>query len=156
VKAYETRIYQTSEHDRAEFAALRQEIDSRLGRQHNLFMTQLTLAGAVFGFALASPGRSTVVLVVPFSSYLLCSRFVAQSHGMEQLAIYIREDLSGRVPGGLHWEQWRVDHSHRGALRWLSSHLIGFAGASLLAVAWTAGGVFSGRYHLVLQPGIVM
>lgn len=55
----------------AEFATLREEIISRQGHQVTLFSLQLTLTGAVLGYALSGTGRSLVLLVV--RSRLLCS-----------------------------------------------------------------------------------
>jgi hypothetical protein len=42
---------------------------------------QLTLSGAVFGFAISRTGMTGLLLIVPFSSYLLCGRLVSQHFG---------------------------------------------------------------------------
>ncbi len=105
---------------------------------------QLTLASAVFGFAISRSGMTALLLIVPFSSYLLCGRLVAHHFGTLRVAEYIKEELSTRVPGGLRWEQWLERRQNR------RPHLLGstlpllltFVGASLLALAWTIGYVF--------------
>jgi len=130
----------------AEFAALREEIQERVRAQQQLLTLQLTLAGTVFGFALSQHGVTALLLIVPFSSYLLCGRLVAQHFGTIRVAQYVREELSARVPGGLRWEEWLERQQKR------RPHLLGlelpllltFVGASLLALAWTAGYVYAG------------
>jgi hypothetical protein len=62
------------------------------------------------------------------------------------VANYIKEELNGRVPGGLRWEHCLGEQQRR------SPHFLGstlpllltFVGASVLALAWTAGYVFAG------------
>jgi hypothetical protein len=129
----------------AEFSALRDEIQERVKAQQHMFSIQLTLASAVFGFSISRPGMVALLLIVPFSSYLLCGRLVAHHFGTLRVATYIREELSERVPGGLRWEQWLESRQKR------RPHLLGltlpllltFVGAELLALAWTIGYVFA-------------
>jgi hypothetical protein len=130
----------------AEFAALREEIQERVRAQQQLLTLQLTLAGAVFGFAISQHGTTALLLIVPFSSYLLCGRLVAQHFGTVRVAQYIREELSARVPGGLCWEEWlERQQKRRPAFLGLELPLLlTFVGASLLALAWTAGYVYTG------------
>lgn len=97
----------------AEFSALREEIQARVKAQQQMLSLQLTLSGAVFGFAISQPGKTALLLIVPFSSYLLCGRLVAQHFGTLRVAKYIKEDLSDRVPGGLRWEQWLEQQQSR-------------------------------------------
>lgn len=130
----------------AEFAALREEIQERVRAQQQLLTVQLTLAGTVFGFALSQHGMTALLLIVPFSSYLLCGRLVAQHFGTVRVARYIREELSARVPGGLGWEEW-LEGQHKRRPHFLGLDLpllLTFVGASLLALAWTAGQVYTG------------
>lgn len=131
----------------AEFAALREEIQDRVKAQQQMLSLQLTLTGAIFGFAVTRPGMTALLLIVPFGSYLLCGRLVAQHFGTLRVAAYIKDELSGRVPGGLGWERWLEDRQRR------RPHFLGstlpllftFTGASVLALAWTTGYVF-GRH----------
>ncbi len=90
----------------AEFATLREEMIARQGHQVTLFSLQLTLTGAVLGYALSGPDRSLVLLIIPFSSFALCGRYVAASLAGANIGTYIREELSSRIIGGLGWEQW--------------------------------------------------
>jgi hypothetical protein len=127
----------------AEFVALRMEIQERVKAQQQMFSLQITLSGAVFGFAISRPGMIALLLIVPFSSYLLCGRLVAQHFGTVRVAEYITDELSGQVPGGLRWEGWlrrqqRSPHLLGSAL----PQLLTFVGASVLALAWTIGYVF--------------
>lgn len=143
---------QGSEGPLAEFAALRDEIQERVRAQGQLLSLQLTLSGAVFGFAISQAGMTALLLIVPFSSYLLCGRMVAQHFGTLRVAKYITEELSCQVPGGLHWEEWMRRQGRR-------PHLLGsalpllltFGGASVLALGWATGYVF-GRDGLALAP----
>lgn len=84
----------------AEYAALRQELETRSTRQHQLFTAQLTIAGAIFSLALSDSRRTLLLLIVPFVSYLLASRHATQSHNSFMITRYLREDLAYRVPGG--------------------------------------------------------
>ncbi|UJW32609.1 hypothetical protein L3Q67_02120 [Saccharothrix sp. AJ9571] len=130
----------------AEFSALRDEIQERVKSQQHMLSLQLTLSAAVFGFAISRAGMSALLLIVPFSSYLLCGRLVAHHFGTLRVAKYIKEELSGRVPGGLHWERWLDDRQGRRP-HFLGSTLpllLTFVGASVLALGWTAGYVFAG------------
>lgn len=129
----------------AEFAALRDEIQERVKAQGQMLSLQLTLAGAVFGFAISRPGLTALLLIVPFSSYLLCGRLVAQHFGTLRVAKYIKEELSPKVPGGLRWEEW-LEQQQRRRPHFLGSALpllLTFVGASLLALGWTADFVFA-------------
>ncbi|WP_155830418.1 hypothetical protein [Glycomyces tenuis] len=129
----------------AEFTALRQEILERVKAQQQLLTLQLTVTATIFGFAISQEDMTAVMLIVPFSSYLLCGRLVAQHFGTVRVAEYIDTRLSDRIPGGLHWESWL----RRGPYK---PHLLGsllpllltFAGASALALSSTLGYVFGG------------
>jgi hypothetical protein len=131
----------------AEFAALRQEVERRTTLQHNLFVLQLTLSSAIFGFALSGQGRVLLLLIVPIVTYMLCGRFVSQHYGIVYAGQYIREVLDLKVPGGLSWERWIIDHRRRRMffLEWVDPHYVTFAGVAFLALAWTAPPVFSFR-----------
>ncbi|QFZ18753.1 hypothetical protein [Saccharothrix syringae] len=135
----------------AEFSALRDEIQERVKSQQHLFSLQLTLASAVFGFSLSRPNMIALLLIVPFSSYLLCGRVVAHHFGTLRVAKYIKEELSPRTPGGLHWESW-LDRQ-QGRPHMLGSTLpllLTFVGAGALALAWVSGYVFAGGNVAVL------
>src|SRR5690348_16758695 len=90
----------------AEFVALREEIQERFKAQQTLLSLQLTLVATIFGFAISQHGIATLMLIVPFSSYLLCGRQVAQHFAGQRIAQYITDELTPRVTGGLGWEQW--------------------------------------------------
>jgi hypothetical protein len=137
----------------AEFAALRDEIQERVKGQGQLLSLQITLAGAVFGFAISRPGMTALLLIVPFSSYLLCGRLVALHFGTLRVAKYIKEELSCKVPGGLRWEEWleRTQRRRPHFLGFALPLLLTFVGASVLALAWTVDFVFAGGGMAVIQ-----
>jgi hypothetical protein len=127
----------------AEFSALREEIQERVRAQQQLLTLQLTLSAAIFGFAISRQGMAALLLIVPFSSYLLCGRLVAQHFGTLRVAQYIREELSERVPGGLGWERWlRLKPRNPHVLGSMLPLLLTFVGGSLLASGWTIRYVF--------------
>jgi hypothetical protein len=123
----------------AEFVALRGELLQYSQHQNQLFALQLTLAGAVFSFAISQPRLIGVALVVPVASYLLCLRYLTRSRLIHEMARYIQEDLSARVPGGLRWEDWlakrRKQTVRSGVVMPL---LLTYPGVAILALSWTA------------------
>jgi hypothetical protein len=61
-----------------------------------------------------------------------------------RVAKYIKEELSGQVPGGLRWEEW-LERQQRRRPHFLGAALpllFTFVGASVLALGWTIGYVF--------------
>jgi hypothetical protein len=139
----------------AEYAALRQEVDSRWSRAHSLLTTQLTVCGAVFGLTLASQGQVRVLLVVPLISYLLCARFYSQVLAIHRITVYIRSELSRRVDGGLQWEEHLTRNPAASALPWLSSHLLTFPGPAVLALIWVTGYVYTAPMATVARVGMI-
>lgn len=139
----------------AEYAALRQEVDSRWSRAHNLLTTQLTVCGAVFGLTLASQGQVRVLLVVPLISYLLCARFYSQVLAIHRITVYIRSRLSPRVHGGLRWEEHLTRNPAASALPWLSSHLLTFPGPAALALIWVTGYVYTAPMATMVRVGMI-
>jgi hypothetical protein len=122
----------------AEFSALKQEIASRSAVQHNLFALQLTSAGTLFGFALSASSRTLLLLIVPVSSYLLCTRSIVQITSIAVIGEYIRDELEPKIEG-LGWEvYWRRLPYPFPFKRWTHPNLLLFAGASALALIWTA------------------
>ncbi len=100
----------------------------------------------IFGFAISQRGTGGLLLIVPFSSYLLCGRQVAQHFAGQRIAQYITNELSSRVPGGLGWEQWLRNRER--PLHLFGSTLpllLTYTGASVLALSWTFGVVFLRR-----------
>lgn len=85
----------------AEFVALREEMQERFKAQQTLLSLQLTLVATIFGFAISQRGVATLLLIVPFSSYLLCGRQVAQHFAGQRIAQYTCPDAPPR-PDQLH------------------------------------------------------
>lgn len=135
----------------AEFVALRQEVERRNNIQHALFVLQLTTAGAVFSFSLASSKHSGFLLIIPVSTYMLCARYVDHQYGAQRAALYIKDELSSRVPGGLGWESWQLANYKfvRGStVRRINALMILFPAPGAGALAWTAASAFGSRLHL--------
>lgn len=139
-----TKIDRTrAEGPAAEFVALREEIQERFKAQQTLLSLQLTTVAAIFGFAISRQDMDALLLIVPFTSYLLCGRQVAQHFAGQRLAQYIMEELTHRIPGGLGWEQWLQSRQHR-------PHILGstlpllltYTGTSSLSLAWTLSFAF--------------
>lgn len=135
----------------AEFATLREEIIARQGHQVTLFSLQLTLTGAVLGYALSGQERSLVLLVIPFSSFVLCGRYVSASLAGANIGNYIREELSPRVSGGLGWEQWIRNRGSHGYTIFFGFNplLVAFPGVASFALV---GSLFQVVMRTVDQP----
>ena len=128
----------------AEFTALREEIQERVKAQQQLMSLQLTGSAAVFGFAVTQDGMKALLLIVPFTSYLLCGRLVAQHFAIFRVAEYIQHHLSPRVPGGLLWERWlRERPTGQHLLGAVLPLLLSFVGAGVLALVWAFEFVFA-------------
>jgi hypothetical protein len=133
----------------AEFAALRTEILQSLQMQWNIFALQLTATAALFSFSLSSPSRTGFLLILPFVTYFLSERYLAMYYAMQQLGSYIKDELSSRVPGGLHWEAWYRQHSspyHKPLLGWFTPLPMIFPGTSVVAILWVAPYVWLGGH----------
>jgi hypothetical protein len=97
----------------AEYVALRAEFERRATGQWSVLALQIGVAGAIFGFALSAPFREIFLLAVPIASYTTCGRYVIHARGLRLITYYIREELAERIPGGLHWEEWRENNLRR-------------------------------------------
>jgi hypothetical protein len=131
----------------AEFAALRAEIDRRSTSQLNVLLFQLTSAGAVLSFSLASPGpRSFFLLTLPITSFLLGTRYVTIGAGIELIGDYIRINLSPRVPGGLQWQKWILEQpSIMGRIRFFHPILVAFPAISAAVLVWALPQILTTR-----------
>lgn len=90
----------------AEYSALRSEIIHLMDQQWKVTAFLITTSGAVFGFAFTSASRIPLLLIIPFSSNILASRWVGCSQLIERVALYIRTELDPQVPGGIGYEKW--------------------------------------------------
>ncbi|WP_309116700.1 hypothetical protein [Saccharothrix sp.] len=97
----------------AEYTALRAEVLFATEMMWKGTVFQVTSAGAVFGFSLSSAGRLPLLLIVPFSSYILCTRTIFYRRLIHNAKVYIHRELDGRVPGGLRFEEWRHQRSRK-------------------------------------------
>lgn len=135
----------------AEFVALRQEIERRSIAQHALFALQLTSSGAIFSFAFTGAGHIGFLLIIPISTYMLCARYIEQQYGIQRIARYIKDELDGRVPGGLRWEAWQVANARfvRGStVRRFNALMMMFPLIGFAALLWTSGTAFGGAARL--------
>ncbi|MEV6926404.1 hypothetical protein AB0M46_18160 [Dactylosporangium sp. NPDC051485] len=90
----------------AEFAALRREIDRRAVAQQQIFVLQVLSAGALFVIAFWHVSWAPWLLIVPFSSCLLCTASAAQAAAIATIIEYIRDVLEPTIEG-LGWERYR-------------------------------------------------
>jgi hypothetical protein len=134
----------------AEFDALRQEIESRRNIQNNLFALQLTVAAAIFSFALSGKGHAEFLLIIPISSFALCAEYAHQETGINNVARYIKEKLSLLVSGGLNWESWLHDPANVPPCEALrkTAAIVAFVIAPLGALGWAVPDVFWSGYKL--------
>ena len=148
----------------AEYGSLRQEIDTRATRWHQILTTQLIVTGAIFAYALG-PGESrntVVLLVLPFTSFLLLGRLADQQYAVNRIGRYVRVYLSPRVPGGLQWEKWAfADRRRQVGQFWLGPVMLAFPMASALGIGLHAGVAYSAHavhlvFLLVWAAGLVL
>jgi hypothetical protein len=142
----------------AEYASLRGEIDSRAKYQQQILALQLTLTGAIFGFALSRASLTGLLLVIPASSYLLCGRYIAQRTAIRQISTYIRDVLDRRVAGGFGWVAWSRNNPRiNRSVDWLVPMLLTFPGASVLALGWAFPLTFyQPRVAVAARIGLIM
>jgi hypothetical protein len=128
--------------------ALRTEIENGAQRQHNFLTLQITAVAAIFSFALSQAKYTGILLTVPVISYLFCERYISQHSGMARVGVYIRDELSHRVPGGLYWEEWIRTHGKRSDRMTNSTIplLLTFPGSALVSEGWVFSYVFGQRY----------
>jgi hypothetical protein len=142
----------------AEFAAMRAEIVARQGFQHTLMALNLTISGTVFGFAFTQSGRLLILLVLPYTTFMTCGRYISHDYGIEQIGQYIREGLSPRVRGGLGWEEHiklhRVSPGRR-LFFGLDPLFIGFPGVALAALAFGAYPLVKSLRNFSVQDGLL-
>jgi hypothetical protein len=113
-------------------------------QQHQIMALQLTLVGAIFGIAISRPGLAGILMIVPVISYSLCMRHLTNGLSIFEIARYIRDDLSGRVPGGLRWESWLIQHGRESITYGVVIPMVlTFPGVSVVALAWTVTFPFS-------------
>jgi hypothetical protein len=106
---HEPRFDPNSQVKLAEFASLRAETDRRANAQWNVFALQITSAGAIAGVAISSPSNYAIMLLVPFSSYMLGSRYILHDFHLKLIQRYISESLSPRLNGELKWGSWKAE-----------------------------------------------
>jgi hypothetical protein len=121
----------------AEFVALRSEYERRATTMWNVLALQITIAGAIFGFAISGQRREILLLVIPIATYMTCGRYVIHCQRSHLIAVYFHTSLSKRIPGGLHWEEWAAANERRypvGHFAVVHHTGIVFPGVSTLAI----------------------
>jgi hypothetical protein len=116
---------------------------------------QLTLVGAIFGIAISRPSTVGILMIVPVVSYSLCMRHLTNGLSIFEIARYIRDDLSDRVPGGLRWESWLIQHGRESITYGVViPMMLTFPGVSVVALAWTVA--FPFRHSVAAATGIAV
>jgi hypothetical protein len=141
----------------AEYAVLPQEVTARLGFMHQLMALQLTITGTIVAVSFSASGRLDLLLVLPWTSYLLCGRYISQEYGIDRIGEYHQWHLARIIPGSLGWEKWMVDHPRRFAiLGWRIPLIVAFPGAAIFALALSAKQVFEVRQYSVIAVALII
>jgi hypothetical protein len=141
----------------AEYVALRQEVTARLGFMHQLMALQLTITGTIAAVSFAASGRSDLLLMLPWTSYLLCGRYISQEYGIDRIGEYNRRHLAHIIPGSLGWEKWMVDHPRRFTmLGWRIPLIVAFPGVAIFALALSAKPAFGVRHYSIIAVGLII
>lgn len=124
---------------------------------HQLMALQLTITGTVAAVSFSASGRSDLLLVLPWTSYLLCGRYISQEYGIDRIGEYNRRHLAHIIPGSLGWEKWMVDHPRRlTTLGWRIPLIVAFPGVAIFALALSAKPVFGVRQHSVVSVALII
>jgi hypothetical protein len=139
-----------------EFRALRQEMDARAQGLYSLSALQLTISGAIFAFGITQH-IPPLLLLIPFSSYLICGRYYDQHKGALRIARYVREKLDKDQNVILGWERWisQTRISDRGGRKKIEElagltiplYLL-FPLTAVLALLWAFPETFLKKYDL--------
>ena len=134
----------------AEFAALRTEALQALSMEWNIIALQLTATGVLFSFALTNHSRIGFLLIVPVVSYVLSGRYLRNDRAFILIGVYIKTDLSIRVPG-LNFEWWYKSFPDPNPSRTLQKLAYGpavFSGISIVALTWLIPYIFHPKNHI--------
>jgi hypothetical protein len=122
----------------AEFSALRTEALQAFSMQWNIIALQLTATSVLVSFSLTDRSRTAFLLIIPIVSYVLNGRYLRSERLIVEIAAYIMEELSLRVPGGLGWEsRIRKRSSPDQILRWFAHGPLIFSVISIVTLTWT-------------------
>ncbi len=135
---------------KAEFAALRAEIDRRSNAQQGLMVMYVTGIGVAVTVATRgtspadgdaeTPGGFAVLalLVLPFISLALATLFLDHHYKIRQIGDYIAETCTERIGMTVHWQAWNERrHGPRRRTSWWTGPFFIFACSSLWALAGT-------------------
>ena len=116
----------------------------------NIIALQLTATGVLFSFALSNHSRTAFLLIVPVVSYVLSGRYLRNDRAFILIGVYIKTDLSVRVPG-LNFEWWYKSFPDPNPSRTLQKLAYGpavFSGISIVALAWLSPYIFDPKNHI--------
>lgn len=118
----------------AEYAALRSEIMTRMGLQHQLISLAVIAPGTLAAVAIQSKA-AVLILIYPVFGLFLASAWAANDRAVRQGAEYIRVRIEG-VLGFMAWESFR-QHARKTkpviSLNFLAARGI-FLGAEILTI----------------------
>ena len=149
-----------SEFRRAEYAALRSEIDRRSEAQFNLIALTLTAFGTLAGIALAAPqgsDKTRLLLLLPI--FCACTGFLWLDHdgAIQEIGDYVRDEL---WPADLPTFEVRADRRARSAsisLEFVAPVLLVFTVPAFAGLwinqhdqdpLWTVGALTTSSYFL--------
>ncbi|MFF7052173.1 hypothetical protein ACFY94_27860 [Streptomyces griseorubiginosus] len=137
----------------AEYSALRSEINTRIGLQHQMLALHITAVSVVLSVALSGTSRWPILLVIPFIAYTSSETLASLFRTVEGIAKYIDEELNPKVPGGLGWESWLVHQKPASEVQKMTHpYYLLFPGISIISLLAVFPFMWSGRVsgH---QPG---
>lgn len=131
---------EAAEFYRAEFVALRAEIERRANSQQAILLLQVTAVGAVGTVAAQGGDTALTPLVLPFVSLALALLYVDHHQQIRRIGHYILATWDARLPTHVTWEAaWRRQHrrSSDDQLWWAPPWVI-FFGTSAGGLLWSS------------------
>lgn len=130
---------EAAEFYRAEFVALRAEIERRASSQQAILLLQITAVGAVGTVTAQGDSDALTPLVLPFVSLALALLYVDHHQQIRRIGGYILTTWRARLPDCLTWEAaWRLElrRSSDDQLWWAPPWVI-FFGTSIGSLVWS-------------------
>jgi hypothetical protein len=123
-----------------------------MASQQQLSNLQGTISAAMFGFALTNQDRVLLLLVLSITTYMLCGRYAMHHATVHDVGNYIREVLDPKVPGGLGWERWILDHKRPRlpAVSSIDPLFVHYPGVAVLSLIWLVPKVFFGSWQVAV------
>ena len=124
---------------------------------HQLMALQLTITGTIAAVSFSASGRSELLLVLPWTYYLLCGRYISQEYGIDRIGEYHRQHLARIIPGSLGWEKWAIENPRQlTTLAWRFPLIVAFPGVAIFALTLSAKSVFEVRHYSATAVSLII